>query len=130
MNKRNTNIIGGIVAICTVFAGIIFLDPEQGLPEKNSSDQIPIITQEDLKAMVEDWMNNPDEDDTEQRLGIMKAFYTFEESGQWFSDDQEGRVLYNQIVKMVSFDIPKPDLDEIRKEIRDSLEEQGYEIRK
>ena len=40
----------------------------------------------------------------------MKAFYTFEESGKWFSDDQEERVLYNQIVKMVSFDVPKVSL--------------------
>ena len=116
------------MAICTVFAGIIFLDPEQGLPEKSGSDQIPIITQDDLKMMVEDWMNNPDEDDTEQRLEIMKAFYTFEESGQWFSDDQEGRVLYNQIVKMVSFDIPKTELDQIKQEIQEDLKEQGFQI--
>ena len=123
MNKRNTNIFGGVVAICAVFAGLIFLDPEQGWPEKNSSNQTPIITQEDLKMMVEQWMNNPDNDDIEQRLEIMKAFYTFEESGQWFSDDREGRVLYNQIVKMVSFDIPKTELEKIRQEAREELGE-------
>ena len=122
MNKRNTNIIGGAVAIFAVFGGLIFLSPEQGLPEKNTSEQLSIVTQEDLKMMVDDWMNNHDTDDTEQRLEIMRAFYTFEESGQWFSDDQEGRVLYNQIVKMVSFDIPKADLDQMRQEIREELE--------
>ena len=122
MNKKNTNIIGGVVAIFAVFAGLIFLNPENGLPEQNPSDQIPIITQQDLKLMVETWMNDPDEDDTEQRLQIMKAFYTFEESGQMFSDDREGRILYNQIVKMVSFDIPKSELDKIRQQVIEDLE--------
>ena len=121
MNKRNTNILGGFVAIFAVFAGLILLDPENGLPEQNNPSKIPVITQQDLKEMVKTWMDNPDANDKEQRLQIMKAFYTFEESGQMFSDDREGRVLYNQIVKMISFDIPKSDLDEIRKEVQEEL---------
>ena len=56
------------------------------------------------KPATTEIMNNPDnnKDDKVQRLEIMKAFYTFQESGQWFSDDQEGRILHNQIIKMVS----------------------------
>ena len=73
--------------------------------------------------MVDDWINNSDKDDLEQRLEIMRAFYKFEESGQWFSDDQEGRVLHNQIVKMVSFDIPKTELDQIKQEIQQKFGE-------
>ena len=119
MNKRTTNIIGGMVAIFAVFAGLIFLNPENGLPNENAS--ILSVTQEQIQMMVQEWLDNPDEDDTEQRLEIMRAFYAFEESGQWFSDDQEGRVLHNQIVKMVSFDIPKTELDQIRQEVRDTL---------
>ena len=78
--------------------------------------------------MIDEWMNNPDEDDREQRLGIMNAFYTFQESGQKLTDDQEGRVMYNQIVKMVSFDIPKVELDQTKQEIRDELRKLGFKI--
>ena len=121
MNKRTTNVIGGVVAILAVLAGLILLDPENGLPNENISQQNSPMTQEEIRKMVQDWMDNPDEDDTQQRLEIMKAFYAFEESGQWFSDDQEGRVLYNQIVKMVSFDISKTELDQIRQEVKEEL---------
>ena len=121
MNKRTTNIIGGIVAILAVFAGLIILNPENGLPNENSPQHLNSITQEEIQTMVQEWMDNPDVDDTEQRLEIMRAFYAFEESGQWFSDDREGRVLYNQIVKMVSFDIPKTELDQIRQEVREII---------
>ena len=48
----------------------------------------------------------------------MKAFYTFEESGQKLTHDQAGRKISNQIVKMVSFDIPKVELDAMKQEIR------------
>ena len=88
----------------------------------------PSVTQQDLRNMVDEWIKNPDEDDTQQRLEIMKAFYTFEESGQRLSDDNEGKVLLNQIRKMVSIQIPKAQLDEIRQEIRDELRSQGVNI--
>lgn len=87
----------------------------------------PVI-QQDLREMIDQWMNNPDEDDRNQRLEIMKAYYMFEESGQKLTDDQEGRVMLNQIRKMVSFDIPKTELDQIKEEIRDDLREMGFDI--
>jgi len=34
-------------------------------------------------------MNNPKQNDKNQRLEIMKAYYTFEESGQKLTNDQE-----------------------------------------
>ena len=129
MNKRTVNTIGGIVAIAAIFTAVIFLNPEQGQNNETTVEPIPPVTQEEIKEMVHEWMNNPDEDDREQRLEIMKAFYTFEESGQWFTDDQEGRVLYNQIVKMVSFDIPKTELDQIKQEIREELKEMGFQLK-
>ena len=86
------------------------------------------MTQQDLRMMIDDWMNNPEEDDGEQRLEIMKAYYTFDESGQKLSDDQAGRVMYNQIVKMVSLDIPKTELNQIKQEIREELQDLGFEI--
>ncbi|KFM19548.1 proteinase inhibitor I1 Kazal [Marine Group I thaumarchaeote SCGC AAA799-P11] len=58
----------------------------------------------------------------------MRAFYTFEELGQQLSDDQEGRVMLNQIRKMVSFDIPKVELDAMKQEIREELKELGFKI--
>jgi hypothetical protein len=85
------------------------------------TEPIPIITQQDLRIMIDQWMKNPDEDDRNQRLEIMKAYYTFEESGQKLSDDQDGRVMLNQIRKMVSFDIPKTELDQIKQEIHYEL---------
>ena len=36
--------------------------------------------------------------------------------------------MYNQIVKMVSFDIPKTELDQIKPNIRDELKESGFKI--
>ena len=95
-----------------------------------SPDPIPPVTQQDLRIMIDEWMQNPDEDDRNQRLQIMKAYYTFDESGQKLSDDQSGRVMYNQIVKMVSFDIPREELDQMKQEIREELQEQGFEIEK
>ena len=91
-------------------------------------EPIPPVTQQDLREMIDEWMKNPQEDDAVQRLEIMKAFYTFQESGQKLTDDQAGRVMYNQIVKMVSFDIPKTELDQIKQDIRDELKELGFEI--
>ena len=81
-------------------------------------EPVPPVTQQDLREMIDEWMKNPKEDDRAQRLEIMKAFYTFQESGQKLTDDQAGRVMYNQIVKMVSFDIPKTELDQIKQEIK------------
>ncbi|KEQ56520.1 proteinase inhibitor I1 Kazal [Marine Group I thaumarchaeote SCGC AAA799-E16] len=93
-----------------------------------SAEPIPPVTQNDLRIMIDDWMNNPVGDGMEQRLEIMRAFYTFEESGQQLSDDQEGRVMLNQIRKMVSFDIPKVELDAMKQEIREELKELGFKI--
>lgn len=78
-----------------------------------SPEPIAPVTQQDLREMIDKWMENPREDDREQRLEIMKAYYTFEESGQKLSDDQAGRVMLNQIRKMVSLDIPKKELEQI-----------------
>ena len=91
-------------------------------------DPIPPVTQQDLRIMIDEWMQNPHEDDRNQRLQIMKAYYTFDESGQKLSDDQAGRVMYNQIVKMVSFDIPREELDQMKQEIREELKELGFKI--
>ena len=93
-------------------------------------EPLPPVTQQDLRIMIDEWMENPQEDDKNQRLEIMKAYYTFEESGQKLSDDQEGRIMLNQIRKMVSFDIPKEELDKIKQEIRTDLAMQGFEIKK
>jgi hypothetical protein len=93
-------------------------------------EPLPPVTQQDLRIMIDEWMENPQEDDKNQRLDIMKAYYTFEESGQKLSDDQEGRIMLNQIRKMVSFDIPKEELDKIKQEIREDLAMQGFEIKK
>ena len=90
------------------------------------SRQIPPVTQQDLRTMIDKWMNDKDEDDRNQRLEIMKAWYTFEESGQKLTDNQEGRVMLNQIRKMVSFDIPKTELDQIKEDIREELRELGF----
>ena len=80
-----------------------------------------VISQQDLKSMVDNWMDNPDEDDTVQRLEIMKAYYTFEETGQQLTHDQEGLVLMNQIRKMVSLQIPAEELNELREQVRIEL---------
>ena len=78
--------------------------------------------------MVDEWMENPQEDDREQRLEIMKAYYIFEESGQKLTTDQEGLVLLNQIRKMVSLDIPVAELNQMRQEVREELKELGLKI--
>jgi len=91
-------------------------------------EPVPPVTQHDLRVMIDEWMNNPIGDGMEQRVEIMKAFYTFQESGQKLTDDQQGRVMYNQIVKMVSFDIPKTELDMMKQEIRNELKELGFKI--
>ncbi|QLH11319.1 proteinase inhibitor [Nitrosarchaeum sp. AC2] len=104
----------GIIIITMIFSG--------------DAKPIPPVTQHDLRILIDQWMKNPDKDDRNQRLEIMKAYYTFEESGQKLSDDQEGRVMLNQIRKMVSFDIPKTELDQMKEEIRDELRQLGFKI--
>lgn len=111
----------GIGIAVAIFIVIVFVGFE--------SEPTPPVTQQDLRLMIDGWMNNPDEDDREQRLEIMKAYYTFEESGQKLSDDQDGRVMLNQIRKMVSFDIPKTELDQMKEEIRVDLKKQGFDIK-
>ncbi len=104
------------IGIVIVFLGINSLNFESAPP----------VTQHDLRIMIDEWMDSPDRNDLEPRLEIMKAYYTFEESGQKLSDDQEGRVMLNQIRKMISFDIPKTELDQIKAEIRNDLRELGF----
>lgn len=94
-----------------------------------SPEPVPPVTQQDLRIMIDEWMENPQEDDRTQRIEIMEAYYTFEESGQTLSDDQEGRVMLNQIRKMVSIDMPKTELDQMREEIRKELQIQEFEIK-
>jgi hypothetical protein len=65
MNKRIVNYIGAIVAITAVFAAMILLNPDQGI---NRNEPSTIISQSDLREMVDDWMSNPDDDDRRQRL--------------------------------------------------------------
>ncbi|MFB5628097.1 MAG: proteinase inhibitor, partial [Nitrosarchaeum sp.] len=88
----------GVISIVIIFVIVGF--------SVSNIQPTPPVTQQDLRIMIDNWMSNPDEDDRNQRLEIMKAYYMFEESGQKLSDDQEGRVMLNQIRKMVSFDIP------------------------
>ena len=58
------------IGILIVFSGI------------NSFDFEPVhpVTQQDLRIMIDEWMNSPDRNNLEPRLEIMKAYYTFEES--------------------------------------------------
>ncbi|QLH02472.1 MBL fold metallo-hydrolase [Nitrosopumilus cobalaminigenes] len=107
-----------LTIIPLIFLGIV------GLQESYAEDMAVVnssITQQELKTMVENWMNNPDENDTNQRLEIMKAYYAFKETGQKLSHDREGLVLMNQITKMVSFDMPREELDELRSQVRVEL---------
>ena len=92
-------------------------------------ESTPPVIQQDLRLMIDDWINNPEQDDRNQRLEIMKAYYAFEESGQKLTDDQAGRVMLNQIRKMVSFDIPREELDQIKQDIHEDLKELGFEIK-
>ncbi|MGY5146704.1 MAG: DUF4377 domain-containing protein [Candidatus Nitrosopumilus sp. bin_7KS] len=102
-----------------VLFGIVGM--QESLADETKVNENPSVTQQELKVMVENWMNNPDEDDTNQRLEIMKIYYAFEETGGKLSHDQEGLVLMNQIRKMVSLDIPKVELDQMRKQVRIDL---------
>ncbi|KAF6244793.1 proteinase inhibitor [Nitrosopumilus sp. b2] len=134
MNK--TTLVGiGIAAIAITVFVLALTNPN--LRENKDTyfgfidtkpEPVPPVTQQDLRVMIDEWMENPQDDDREQRLEIMKAYYTFQESGQKLSVDRDGRVMYNQIVKMVSLDIPKAELDQIKQNIRDELKELGFKI--
>jgi hypothetical protein len=135
LNKKNLIGIGIAVIAVAVFV-LAITNPD--LRENKDTwfgfidtapEPVPPVTQQDLRVMIDEWMENPQKDDREQRLQIMRAYYTFEESGQKLSDDQAGRVMLNQIRKMVSVDIPKEELDQIREDIREKLKEQGFEVR-
>lgn len=118
----NIKLVIPIFVIVASFAAIIALDfVIQPAPK-------PIITQQEIRELIDEWMNNPQEDDREQRLEIMKAYYTFEETGQQLSNDQEGLVTLNQIRKMVSLDLPREELDALRQQVRDELTSQGFEL--
>jgi len=126
MNKRIGIGVGMGVTVSLIIAGNYFVQNQTTEFIGISSEPIPPVTQQDLRTMIDEWMNNKDEDDRNQRLEIMKAWYTFEESGQKLTNDQEGRVMLNQIRKMVSFDIPKTELDKIKENIRDELRDLGF----
>lgn len=87
------------------------------------------VTQKDLREMVNHWMNNMQENDRNQRLKIMMSYYAFEESGKKLTTDQDGLQLMNQIRKMVSIDLPKEELDDLRESIREKLKEQGLDVK-
>ena len=59
----------------------------------------------------------------------MKAYYVFEESRQKLTDNKAGRVMLNQIRKMVSFDITREELDQIKQDIREDHKDLGFEIK-
>ena len=120
--------IGIGAALTIIITGSYFVQNQTTEFIGISSEPVPPVTQQDLRIMIDEWMNNKDKDDRNQRLEIMKAWYTFEESGQKLTDDQAGRVMLNQIRKMVSFDIPKTELDQIKEEIKDELRELGFKI--
>jgi len=87
----------------------------------------PSVTQQDLRSMVDEWMSNPQDDDRQQRLEIMIDYYTFLETGQKLTTDQDGLMLMNQIRKMVSLDLSREELDQIREQLREQLAEKGLE---
>lgn len=120
--------IGIGAALTIIITGSYFVQNQTTEFIGISSEPVPPVTQQDLRIMIDEWMNNKDNDDRNQRLEIMKAWYTFEESGQKLTDDQAGRVMLNQIRKMVSFDIPKTELDQIKEEIKDELRGLGFKI--
>lgn len=114
------------IIVSIIIYGNYFLQNQTTEFIDTNSGQVPPVTQQDLRTMIDKWMNDKDGDDRNQRLEIMKAWYTFEESGQKLTDNQEGRVMLNQIRKMVSFDIPKTELDQIKEGIREELRELGF----
>ncbi|MGY5151803.1 MAG: DUF4377 domain-containing protein [Candidatus Nitrosopumilus sp. bin_6a] len=119
--KKTIPIAIGITVIGLIIGvviGVNFLGEENTDVLQTDSESKYSITQQDLKIMVKDWMDNPDEDDKNQRLEIMKAYYTFEATGQKLTQDRDGLVLMNQIRKMVSLDIPKSELDQLKQYIQ------------
>jgi hypothetical protein len=57
----------------------------------------------------------------------MIDYYAFLETGQKLTTDQNGLMLMNQIRKMVSLDIPREELDQMREQVRKQLVENGFE---
>jgi len=108
----------GITIIAIAVFGMSFNSDTESVPQEISQE---LVTQQDLRTMIDGWMNNPDEDDTNQRLEIMKAYYTFEETGQKLTHEREGLLIMNQIRKMVSLDMPREELDQLRNEVRKEL---------
>ena len=124
---KNTIPIGVGIAVIAVIIVINFLGEENTDFLQTDSESNHSITQKDLKIMVDNWMGNPDEDDKNQRLEIMKAYYTFEATGQKLTQDREGLVLMNQIRKMVSLDIPKSELDQLKQDIHKEIKVNGID---
>ena len=120
LNKAVPIGIGIVVVIIATIAGLIGYEDEQTSPITSQD----LVTQQDLRIMIDEWMNNPEEDDTNQRLEIMKAYYTFEETGQKLTQERDGLLIMNQIRKMVSLDIPREELDQLRNDVRKEL---GFE---
>lgn len=122
MNKAIPIGIGiGVAAIIAIVAGIFLAQNQTADFIDTESKSIPQITQQDLRVMIDQWMNSPHEDDTNHRLEIMKAYYKFEETGQKLTQDREGLLIMNQIRKMVSLDMPREELDQLRNDVRIEL---------
>jgi len=87
----------------------------------------PSVTQQDLSGMIDEWVSNPQENDKQQRLKIMIDHHTFLETGQKLTTDQNGLILMNQIRKMMSLNLLREDLDQMREQIRKQLVENRFE---
>ncbi|MDH3855819.1 MAG: hypothetical protein OES27_06830 [Nitrosopumilus sp.] len=65
----------GIITVGAIIVGIVTFNFTA-----HEIEPTPPVIQQDLRLMIDDWMNNPEQDDRNQRLEIMKAYYAFEES--------------------------------------------------
>ena len=134
MNKKSTIGVGIAVIVIGIF--VLALTNPNLRENKDtwfgfidtSSEPNPPVTQQDLQMMIDEWINNPDEDDRNQRLEIMKAYYTFEETGQKLTQEREGLLIMNQIRKIVSLDMPREELDQLRQEVREELKDSGFNL--
>jgi len=78
MNKIIGVCVGIGVIVSTIMAGNYFVWNQTTEFIDTSSEPIPPVTQQDLRTMIDEWIDNKDRDDRKQRLEIMKAWYTFE----------------------------------------------------
>ena len=66
MNKRIIAAIGGIVATTAIFSALTFLSPDQEMNDESTAEPNLPITQNGIRALVDEWMNYPDDDCREQ----------------------------------------------------------------